>query len=44
MDEKALQKYNELVKKHELLNERYAKLEQLEKELEENTTLSDFLH
>ena len=41
MDEKALQKYNELVKKHELLNERYAKLEQLEKELEENTTLSD---
>ena len=41
MNEKLIQKYNELVKKHELLNERYAKLESLEKELEENTSLSE---
>lgn len=34
-------KYNELLKKHELLNKRYDQLEKLEEELNQNTTMSD---
>lgn len=41
MEQQYIAKYNELTKKHELLNKRYAELEKLEAELESNTTLSD---
>lgn len=41
MKQENLKKYNELLKKHEILNERFAKLEKLEEELEANTTMSD---
>lgn len=41
VNQKYIAKYNELIKKHEILNKRYSELEKLEAELESNTTLSD---
>ena len=41
MDSVYVKKYNELLKKHELLNKKYRELESIEQEIEKNTTLDD---
>ena len=43
MNQAEVKKYNELVKKHQVLNKRYADLEKLEKELHDNSSMSDEL-
>lgn len=41
MDELQVKKYHELLKKHQILNERYTELEQLEKSLRSSGKMSE---